>query len=186
MDDEPRPERTAAERSVSVRAAVRRDWWWLTLAGLAPEMVGVQYSWPEAPLQLLIAPARGSGLRSGPRCIIEVDGQRAGYIGRNPLSGNLEYFLQPWARGGTGSRAIAGFLRDHRDGDRSRAFFVSAKNARSRRALDRAFAELGWREGDGVTTRAVRYGELVTVGAGPAASPTVRGGPAGSDRQNGV
>lgn len=135
------------DRRVTVRPVARGDWWWLTRAGSAPEMAGVQYHWAEAPLQLGIAPARGTAIRPGPRCLIEVDGTRAGYIGRNPLSGNLEYFLQPWARGGgTGTAAITAFLRDHRAGDRPRAFFVSAGNARSRRALDRAFAALGWRE----------------------------------------
>ncbi|HEX7132292.1 MAG TPA: hypothetical protein VF228_06930, partial [Iamia sp.] len=96
-----------AERQVVVRPATARDWWWLTRAGLAPELVGRQYHWAETPLQVLIAPARGTPLRPGPRSIIEVDGRRAGYIGRNPLSGNLEYLLARWARGGgVGTRAI--------------------------------------------------------------------------------
>ena len=150
------------------------DRWWLTRAGLDPALVGVQYHPAEAPLQLLIAPLRGVGLRPGPRCIIEVDGRRAGYIGRNPLSGNLEYFLQPWARGGTGSGAIAAFLRDHRAGDRPRSFFVSRKNERSRAALDRAFAELGWEAGQGFHVRPARRGTYVTVGPGPGPEP---GGP---------
>lgn len=156
-------DRSRPDRTVAVRPASAGDWWWLTRAGLAPEMVGVQYHWAEAPLQLGIAPTRGSALRRGPRCIIEVDGRRAGYIGRNPLSGNLEYFLQPWARGGTGVRAIAAFLRDHRAGDRERSFFVSSKNARSRGALDRAFARLGWQEGEEFTIQPVRFGVQVTV-----------------------
>jgi hypothetical protein len=159
---------------VTVRPVARGDGWWLTRAGLAPEMIGVQYHWAEAPLQLVIAPARGSAIRSGPRCIIEVDGVRAGYIGRNPLSGNLEYFLQPWARGGTGATAIEAFLRDHRGGDQARSFFVSASNVRSRRVLDRAFAALGWAEGDGFTTRTVRFGVQITVGGGSGPVPTER------------
>lgn len=149
-------------------------------------MVGVQYHWAEAPLQLFIAPARGSALRPGPRCVIEVDGERAGYIGRNPLSGNLEYFLQPWARGGTGTPAIAAFLRDHRTGDRPRAFFVSSKNARSRRALDRAFAELGWREGDDFTTQTARFGVKITVGTGGMPDATERDRIPGGTSENGV
>lgn len=164
----------------------RSDRWWLIRAGLAPEMVGVQYHWAELPLQLVIAPARPSALRSGPRCVIEVDGVRAGYIGRNPLSGNLEYFLQPWARGGTGTDAIVAFLRDHRAGDRPRSFFVSSGNARSRAALDRAFARLGWHEGEEFTTRAVRSGVRITVGSGAPASATERGRSDGAPHQNGV
>ncbi len=174
------------ERRVAVRPVTTGDWWWLTRAGLAPEMAGVQYHWLELPLQLYIAPARGTAIRPGPRCIIEVDGRRAGYIGRSPLSGNLEYFLQPWARGGTGTRAIAEFLRTGRPGDRSRSFFVSRKNARSRTALDRAFAALGWREGEAYTTRDVRMGQMVTVGGGPSPDATDRGGDPPPHPQNGA
>lgn len=154
------------DRNVTIRPATRGDWWWLTKEGLAPAMVGVQYHPLEAPLQLLIAPTRGTALRPGPRCIIEVDGVRAGYIGRNPLSGNLEYFLRPWARGGTGTTAIATFLRDHRAGDRRRAFFVSSKNERSRRALERAFDRLGWHEGDEYQIAPARMGWRITVAPG--------------------
>ena len=112
--------------------------------------------------------------------------RRAGYIGRSPLSGNLEYFLQPWARGGTGTRAIAEFLRSGRPEDRSRSFFVSRKNARSRTALDRAFHQLGWREGESYTTRDVRMGQLVTVGAGPAPDATHGDGEPSTSRENGA
>lgn len=165
----------------------RRDWTWLTRAGLSPKLAGVQYSWAELPLQLYIAPARGTAIRSGPRCIIEVDGRRAGYIGRNPLSGNLEYFLAPWARGGgNGTRAITEFLRDHRRGDRSRAFFVSRKNARSRSALDRAFTELGWREGDDVITQNGMMGQRITVRAGPRPVVTQGGEPEVLGAENGA
>jgi hypothetical protein len=154
------------DRRVTVRPATGGDWWWLTKEGLSPAMVGVQYHPIEAPLQLLIAPMRGTDLRPGPRCIIEVDGVRAGYIGRNPLSGNLEYFLRPWARGGTGTIAIAAFLRDHRAGDRRRTFFVSSKNERSRRALERAFDRLGWHEGDEYRIAPARLGWRITVAPG--------------------
>lgn len=174
------------ERQVAVRPVGAGDWWWLTRAGLAPEMAGVQYHWLELPLQLYIAPARATAIRPGPRCIIEVDGRRAGYIGRSPLSGNLEYFLQPWARGGTGTRAIAEFLRTGRPGDRSRSFFVSRKNARSRAALDRAFAELGWEEGGSYATREVPMGQMITVGTGPVDDPTQRGGDRSTTPQNGA
>jgi hypothetical protein len=146
-----------------VRAVTAGDWWWLTRAGLDPAMIGVQYHWAETPLQAVIAPTRATAIRPGPRCIIEVDGRRAGYIGRNPLSGNLEYFLQPWARGGTGTRAIAAFLRDHRHGDGPRAFFVSHHNSRSRGALQRAFEQLGWLEGDQYETVDGTWGWRITV-----------------------
>ena len=155
-----------ADRPVTVRPARARDGWWLTRAGLAWELVGTQYHRAEVPLQLVIAPTRGTALRPGPRCIIEVDGRRAGYIGRNPLSGNLEYFLQPWARGGTGTPAITAFLRDHRRGDRPRAFFVSHRNARSLAALHRALADLGWHEGQEFTTTDGRHGWRITVTGG--------------------
>jgi hypothetical protein len=80
---------------------------------------------------------------------VEVDGRRAGYIGRNPLSGNLEYFLQPWARGrGAGPQVIAAFLAEHRPDDRKRRFVVKHGNDRSLGALQRALAQLGWVEGE--------------------------------------
>jgi len=150
-------------------------------------MAGVQYHWAELPLQLYIAPARGTAIRPGPRCIVEVDGKRAGYIGRSPLSGNLEYFLAPWARGGgTGTRAITEFLRDHRRDDRSRAFFVSRKNARSRAALDRAFAALRWHEGEDFTIRNGRMGQRITVRAGSRRVPTQRDRTAVAADENGA
>ena len=152
-----------AARSVEVRPATAGDWWWLTRAGLAPEMVGVQYHRAEIPLQVLVAPTRGTPLRRGPRCVIEVDGRRAGYIGRNPLSGNLEYFLQPWARGGTGSRAIEAFLAQHRRGDRPRAFFVSHANPRSRAALEGSLRRLGWAEGTDYRVADGRLGWRITI-----------------------
>lgn len=151
------------QRRVAVRPATARDWWWLTRAGLAPELVGTQYHRAEAPLQLLIAPTRGTPLRPGPRCIVEVEGRRAGYIGRNPLSGNLEYFLQPWARGGTGGRAIEAFLAGHRRGDRPRAFFVSHRNPRSRAALEGSLRRLGWAEGADWSVADGRLGWRITV-----------------------
>ncbi|MCB0972674.1 MAG: hypothetical protein KDA97_14300 [Acidimicrobiales bacterium] len=151
------------QRTVEVRAATASDWWWLTRAGLSPELIGTQYHRAETPLQLLIAPTRGTPLRPGPRCIIEVDGRRAGYIGRNPLSGNLEYFLQPWARGGTGGRAIEAFLAHRRRGDRPRAFFVSHRNPRSRAALERSLERLGWTDEADVTTTDGRHGWRITV-----------------------
>ncbi len=134
--------------SVTVRGVRRGDRPWLVAVGLDPEKIGRQYHWAETPLQLWCAPARALPSRRRPAAIIEVDGRRAGYVGANPLSGNLEYFLQPWARGrGAGPVAIAAFLAGHRHGDRARRFVVSHANARSLAALRRAFELLGWREG---------------------------------------
>lgn len=156
--------RGVPSQPVTVRPCTRRDWWWLTKAGLAPELAGTQYHWAETPLQLGIAPTRGLPLRPGPRSVIEVDGRRAGYIGRSPLSGNLEYFLAPWARGGgVGTHAITQFLSHQRVGDQPRTFFVSHHNPRSRAALERAMATLGWSEGDGYTTTDGRFGWRITV-----------------------
>ena len=140
---------------------------WLVVEGLDPRRAGEQYSWPELPLQLVIAPARALTAGRHPACVVEVDGRRAGYIGVNPLSGNLEYWLAPWARGGgTGTRAIVGFLADHRDGDRARRFHVSRGNERSLRALRRAFEQLGWTEGVEVEVIDGRFGWEVHVGPG--------------------
>jgi hypothetical protein len=151
---------------VRVRAAARRDWLWLTVVGLSPELAGRQYHLVELPLQLAVAPLRDSPWPSGPTSIIEVDGRRAGYIGRNPLSGNLEYFVRRWARGGVGRRAIVAFLRDHRRGDRARRFFVSYKNERSRHALLGAFDDLGWVEDEQFRVRRGRHGWWIEVAPG--------------------
>jgi hypothetical protein len=156
------------ERRVTVRPATWRDWGWLLRQGLSPELVGRQYHWAETPLQLVIAPLRGAARPGGPRGIVEVDGRRAGWIGRNPVSGNLEYFLVPWARGGVGRRAIAEFLRTGRPGDPPRRFFVSKDNGRSRAALLGAFADLGWREGVEFEVTGGRAGWWISVGPGPA------------------
>lgn len=152
-----------------LRAVTWRDWPWLTREGLRPSRIGEQYSWPEAPLQLYVAPARATLGPAGPAAIVVVDGRDAGYIGRNPLSGNLEYFLAAWARGGSGTEMVVRFLRDHRTGDRPRLFFVAAKNERSLATLRRAFERLGWNEGDQYRLERGRRGWRVHVGPGPAA-----------------
>jgi len=150
---------------VEVRPVRAGDWPWLTRAGWSPELAGTQYHWAELPLQAWIAPARGLPIRPGPRCVIEVDGRRAGYIGRNPLSGHLEYFLAPWARGGTGARAIAAFLRTGRVGDRRRSFVVSHRNHRSLAALRRALGAAGLVEGTHWWLVDGRFGWRLTVAA---------------------
>lgn len=154
-------------REVRLRPVTGRDRWWLTREGLRPSRIGEQYSWPEAPLQLYVAPARALLGPRGPAAIVAVDGRDAGYIGRNPLSGNLEYFLQPWARGGSGTEMVVQFLRDHRHGDRARLFFVASKNERSLATLRRAFERLDWTEGDQYRLERARYGWHVHVGPGP-------------------
>lgn len=95
--------------------------------------------------------------------MVEVDGRRAGYIGPNPLSGNLEYFVQPWARGGVGATVVAEYLAGFRAGDRSRAFFVSHSNDRSLRALTGAFDRLGWVEGTDYRIEEGRHGRRVCI-----------------------
>ena len=149
-----------------VRAQVR-DLPWLVAMGLDPELIGRQYHWAETPLQLVVAPGRAVLAPFVAARVVRVDGRRAGYIGRSPLSGNYEYVLRPWARGaGVGRRMIVEFLAEHRVGDRGRAFFVSTSNERSLRALRGAFAELGWVEGRDFTVTPVRFGTRVGVRPG--------------------
>jgi hypothetical protein len=145
---------------------------WLLRAGLDPEKIGSQYSWPEAPLQLLIAPWRAAVCARRRAALAEVGGRRAGYIGPNPLSGNLEYFLQPWARGGRGPSLVEGYFRLFPARDVAERFFVSAKNDRSLRALERGLGALGWSEGDGYVVTAARYGRFVVVEPGARPAPT--------------
>jgi len=151
-------------RLVPVRAA---DVCWLMAIGLDPELIGVQYHRAETPLQLVISPLRAITAPFVTARLVWVDGRRAGYIGRSPLSGNYEYLLRPWARGGgIGRRVIVDFLAHHRAGDRSRAFFVSAKNPRSMAALRRSLDQLGWVEGTDFDVLPVRFGQRVQVRAG--------------------
>ncbi len=136
------------ERGVQVRSIRCSDALWLVSVGLDPEKIGRQYHWAETPLQLYIAPARALLGPRGPAAIVEVHGRRAGYVGRNPLSGNFEYFLQPWARGrGIGTVSIGEFLAKHRGDDRARRFMVKHGNARSLQALRHALEQIGWVEG---------------------------------------
>ncbi len=171
MDDAATPAGAPAggppSRAVTVRAIAWSDWAWLTGRGFSFRKVGSQYHWLETPLQLWIAPMRATLGPAGPAALVLVDGRRAGYIGRNPLSGNLEYFLEPWARGGVGRVAIGQFLLHHRAGDRPRFFFVAHKNERSRRALLAAFAAIGWTEDDEYRIEDTRHGWHVWVGPGP-------------------
>jgi hypothetical protein len=147
---------------VTLRAVRLQDLPWLVRAGLSPELAGEQYSYWEWPLQPMVAPLRALLGPFVPARLVVVDGRRAGYIGRSPLSGSYEYFLQPWARGGgTGRTAIAEFLGHHRGGDRTRRLHV--KNERSYRALVGAFEDLGWQEGGQFEVRRRRHSWVVTI-----------------------
>lgn len=153
-------------RRVELRPVRCADVVWLTVVGLDPEKIGRQYHWYELVLQPFVAPARALFGPRRPARVVEVDGRRAGYIGPNPLSGNLEYFLQPWARGGTGTTMVADYLRDHRQRDRARRFYVAGHNTRSLRTLLRAFEQLGWVEDRDFWIRPGPGGRLVHVRAG--------------------
>lgn len=132
---------------VKLRQVRLTDFKWLTRTALRRQFAGVQYSWLEWPLQPIAAPLRAALGPFVPACVILVDGRPAGYIGRSPLSGNLEYFLLDWAQGrGAGRKAIAQFLAHHRAGDRERKFVIRKKNKRSLRVLQGALDELGWSE----------------------------------------
>lgn len=168
------PDPTATDRRVTLRRPRPADGPWLTAVGLDPEKIGSQYHWVEAPLQLGIAPARALLATRRPAAVVEVDGRRAGYIGPNPLSRNLEYFVQPWARGGAGATIVATYLSGFRAGDRPRRFFVSTSNERSLRTLRTAFARLGWQEGREVRIEPASHGCYVWVPAGPPAERVTR------------
>ncbi|MFZ4518544.1 MAG: GNAT family N-acetyltransferase [Microthrixaceae bacterium] len=155
-----------AGRTVHLRRARPTDAAWLAAVGLDPEKIGSQYHLVEAPLQLVVAPARAFAAPRAPAAVIEVDGRRAGYVGPNPLSRNLEYFLQPWARGGTGTAAVTGYLRHFRAGDRARRFFVATSNERSMTVLLRACAAVGWQEGREVRIETARHGRWVWIPPG--------------------
>ncbi|RIK10479.1 MAG: hypothetical protein DCC49_03350 [Acidobacteria bacterium] len=132
---------------VKLRQVRPSDFKWLIKTALKREFAGVQYSWIEWPLQPIAAPVRAAAGPFVPACVIIVDGELAGYIGRSPLSGNLEYFLLNWAQGrGVGRKAISEFLAHHRAGDKARKFVIRKKNKRSLRVLQGALDELGWSE----------------------------------------
>jgi len=157
------------DRDVDLRRARTADLAWLVAVGLDPEKIGSQYHWAEAPLQVGVAPARALLARRRPAAVVVVDGRRAGYIGPNPLSRNLEYFVQPWARGGVGAAIVARYLEGFRSGDRPRRFFVATHNDRSMRTLRTAFDRLGWAEGQEVRIEPATHGSYVWVPAGPPA-----------------
>ena len=155
---------------MELRRPRRSDIGWLAAIGLDPEKIGSQYHWVETPLQLGIAPARAFLAAHRPAAVVEVDGGRAGYIGPNPLSRNLEYFVQPWGRGGVGVDIVTRYLRDFRVGDGPRRFFVAEHNERSLRTLRAACSQMGWAEGREFRIEPNRHGVYLWVPAGPSLS----------------
>ncbi|MCX7620545.1 MAG: hypothetical protein N2037_06835 [Acidimicrobiales bacterium] len=160
----------SGDRRLVLRSATWADSLWLLLEGLDPRKIGEQYSVWEAPLQLLVAPLRAFSApwRRTVAAIVEVDGRRAGYIGPNPLSANLEYFVARWARGGIGRRLIATYLGEFRRSDRSRRFFISYRNERSKAALLGALGQLGWSD---YRVEARRHGWHVIIPATTVVDP---------------
>lgn len=152
---------------VQLRQVRLSDFKWLTRTALRREFAGVQYSWIEWPLQPIAAPLRAALGPFVPACIVLVDGTPAGYIGRSPLSGNLEYFLMEWAQGrGIGRKAIVAFLMHHRAGDKARKFVIRKKNRRSLRVLLGALDELDWVEGKDYRMRSNPLHVVIEVGEG--------------------
>ncbi len=100
------------EREVTLTAIGLTDLPFLVWSGLDRERIGIQYPADEYRRQFRIAPLRYFRSATRPLSrIIRVEGRRAGYVGLNPLSENIEYYLQPWARGGVGGAAIESYLR---------------------------------------------------------------------------
>lgn len=128
-------------RNVEIRPLRLSDLPFLVVSGLDRERTGLQYPADEWLKQFRIAPLRYFNKSTRSRSFLAVvDGRRAGYVGLNPLSSNIEYYLQPWARGGVGKRAVAEFLRSLLPSHRDERAFMLAGNVRSvmtfRRALE--------------------------------------------------
>jgi hypothetical protein len=134
----------ADERGVSLTAITIADLPFLVVSGLDRERVGVQYPRSDYRKQFKIAPLRyfRTDTRHLSR-IVRVEGRRAGYVGLNPLSRNIEYYLQPWARGGVGRRAIEEYLREVLPFDVDKHAFMLDGNDRSVHVFRTALALLG-------------------------------------------
>ena len=120
----------------------------LLLSGLDRERVGVQYRDGEWLKQFRIAPLRYFNKSTRSRSfLVVVNGRRAGYVGLNPLSTNVEYYLQPWARGGRGRTAVTEFLGHLLPSNRDEHAFMLAGNDRSVMTFRRSLEMLGLTEG---------------------------------------
>jgi hypothetical protein len=129
---------------VTLTRIVARDVPFLLRSGLDPERRGVQYPKHEYRKQFRIAPLRYWQRRTRPLSrIIRVDNRRAGYVGLNPLSENIEYYLMPWARGGVGGRAVEAYLREVLPFDVPKHAFMLAGNDRSVNTFRAALERIG-------------------------------------------
>jgi hypothetical protein len=116
----------------------------LIISGLDRERRGVQYPGDEWLKQFKIAPMRFFNASTRRKSfIIRVDGKRAGYIGLNPLSTNIEYYVMPWARGGIGSAIIRKFLLTLLPSSRDEHAFMLSGNDRSVHAFRSGLKAIG-------------------------------------------
>ena len=102
-----------------------------------------------------------------------VDAKRAGYVGLNPLSTNIEYYLQPWARGGTGGPAVEMYLRQVLPFAKKKYAFMMKGNERSVRTFRASLENLGFADGREYTYFTYRKGSgfRLQAGAKPPESP---------------
>ncbi len=168
------PPMSAEDRVVTLSRITWRDVPFLVTSGLHRERAGVQYPRSEYRAQFRIAPLRYFNRTTRTvSSIVRVDGRRAGYVGLNPLSTNIEYYLVPWARGGVGRRAIVTYLRTHLPFEEDKFAFMIAGNARSVHVFRSALHELGL--SDPETFRHFEYpggqGFKVRAGARPQNDP---------------
>ena len=157
-------------RSVVIRTIRLSDLPFLVVSGLDRERRDVQYPAKEWRRQFRIAPMRY--LKKSTRMksrLIAVDGRRAGYIGLNPLSRNIEYYLQPWARGGVGGSAITDYLRELLPSNRDEYAFMLDGNERSVTAFRSALKRTSLEEGDDYKyfTYDSGHGFRIIAGASP-------------------
>lgn len=138
-----------ATRQVALTAIGLADLPFLVWSGLDRERIGVQYPAGEYRRQFRIAPLRyfRSATRPSSR-IIRVNGRRAGYVGLNPLSENIEYYLQPWARGGVGGAAIEAYLRATLPFPVDKHAFMIEGNDRSVAVFRAALTRIGLIDGE--------------------------------------
>jgi hypothetical protein len=165
---------SAEDRAVTLTEITWRDLLFLVTSGLQPDRAGVQYPRSEYRAQFRIAPLRYFNRTTRAQSsIIRVDGRRAGYVGLNPLSTNIEYYLVPWARGGVGGRAVVSYLRTRLPFEHDKFAFMLAGNDRSVHVFRSALHQLGL--SDPATFRHFEYpggqGFKVRAGARPMNDP---------------